>query len=134
MSQSQKSRLREAILSADDLPRESVECPEWGETLLVRTLTGAERDTFENSVVQASRGKGIDLRGLKVKLVQLTLVTEDGEQLFESGDQLLLNGKSSRVIDRIFQVAQRLNGLSAEDADEMVGNSGSDQNASSGSA
>ena len=134
MSQSQKSRLREAILSADDLPRESVECPEWGETLLVRTLTGAERDTFENSVVQASRGKGIDLRGLKVKLVQLTLVTDDGEQVFESGDQLLLNGKSSRVIDRIFQVAQRLNGLSAEDADEMVGNSDGDQNASSGIA
>ena len=134
MSQSQKQRLREAILSADDLPRESVECPEWGETLLVRTLTGAERDIFENSVQSATRGKGLDLRGLKVKLVQLTLVTEDGEQLFESGDQLLLNGKSSRVIDRIFQVAQRLNGLSAEDADEMVGNSGSDQNASSGSA
>ncbi len=134
MSQSQKQRLREAILSADDQPRESVECPEWGQTLLVRTLTGAERDTFENSVQQASRGKGIDLRGLKVKLVQLTLVTDDGEQVFESGDQLLLNGKSSRVIDRIFQVAQRLNGLSAEDADEMVGNSGSDQSASSGSA
>ncbi len=134
MSQSQKSRLREAILSADDLPRESVECPEWGETLLVRTLTGAERDIFENSVQSATRGKGLDLRGLKVKLVQLTLVTEDGEQLFESGDQLLLNGKSSRVIDRIFQVAQRLNGLSAEDADEMVENSDGDQNASSGIA
>ncbi len=124
MSQSQKQKIRDSILTADDLPRESLEVPEWGQTLHVRTLTGVEREDFENVVQAASTGKGgMDLRGLKIKLVTLTLCTEDGELLFDSTDQLLLNGKSASAIDRIFQVSQRLSGLSSEDADEMVENS-----------
>ncbi|MCH7706711.1 MAG: hypothetical protein IIB33_06655 [Chloroflexi bacterium] len=135
MSQSQKEKIRETILASNDLPKQSVECPEWGQTLHVRTLTGSERDDFENTVQSASKGKGgIDLRGLKIKLVLLTLCDEDGELLFDATDALVLNSKSSKVIDRIFQVSQQLNGLTAEDVDEMVKNSDGDQTAASGSA
>lgn len=110
-------------------------CPEWDLTLWVRTLTGAERDDFENMVSSAgSGGKSMDLRGLKVRLVQLTTVTEDGEQVFDAVDQVVLNGKSSRVIDRLFQVSQRLSGLTSEDVEEMVGNSETVPVAASGSA
>ncbi len=134
MSQSQKEKIRETILASDDLPRESLNVPEWGMDLHVRTLTGAEREDFENVVQRASAGKGgMDLRGLKIKLVLLTLCTEDGELVFDSTDQLLLNGKSASAIDRIFQVSQRLSGLTNEDADEMVGNSGSVPAVASGS-
>ncbi len=124
MSQSQKEKIRETILASDDLPRESINVPEWGMDLHIRTLTGAEREDFENVVQHASAGKGgMDLRGLKIKLVLSTLCTEDGELVFDSTDQLLLNGKSASAIDRIFQVSQRLSGLTNEDADEMVENS-----------
>ena len=134
MSQSQKDKIRTSILASDDLPRESMECPEWGQTLHVRTLTGAGRDEFENTVQSASKGKdGLDLRGLKIKLVLLTLCDDDGELLFDATDALVLNSKSSKVIDRIFQVAQKLNGLTADDVDEMVGNSDGGQAAASGS-
>ena len=134
MSQSQKEKIRATILESDDLPREKVECPEWNQTLHVRTLTGAEREEFETVVTKASNAKGgLDLRGLKIKLVLLTLCDEDGELLFDSTDQLVLNAKSSRVIDRIFQVSQRLSGLTNEDAEEMVKNSDSGQAAASGS-
>ncbi len=34
----------EEILGADDLPTEVVPVPEWDGTVIVRTLTGAERD------------------------------------------------------------------------------------------
>ena len=135
MSQSQKDKIRTSILASNDLPRESLECPEWGQTLHVRTLTGAERDEFENTVQSASKGKGgLDLRGLKIKLVLLTLCDDHGDLLFDATDALVLNSKSSKVIDRIFQVAQKLNGLTADDVDEMVGNSDGGQAAASGSA
>ena len=134
MSQSQKEKIRETILASSDLPQQSVECPEWGQTLNVRTLTGSERDDFENAVQSAGKTKGgMDLRGLKIKLVLLTLCDEDGELLFDATDALVLNSKSSKVIDRIFQVAQKLNGLTAEDAEEMLGNSDGAQSAASGS-
>ena len=135
MSQSQKDKIRTSILASDDLPRESLECLEWRQTLYVRTLTGAERDEFENAVQSASKVKGwLDLRGLKIKLVLLTLCDDHGELLFDATDALVLNSKSSKVIDRIFQVAQKLNGLTADDVDEMVGNSDGGQAAASGSA
>ena len=134
MSQSQRDQIRDAILSSNDLPSEKVECPEWGQTLQVRTMTGAEREDFETVVQRASSSKGgLDLRGLKIKLVTLTLCTEDGELLFDATDQIVLNGKSAMVIDRIFQVSQRLSGLTNEDAEEMVKNSDSGQAAASGS-
>ena len=135
MSQTnQRQAIRETILQAVDLPKQSVECPEWGQTLNVRTLTGNERDDFENAVQTASKNKGgIDLRGLKIKLVLLTLCDEDGELLFDATDALVLNSKSSKVIDRIFQISQRLNGLTAEDTEEMLGNSDGAQSADSGS-
>ena len=134
MSQSQRDQIRDAILSSNDLPSEKVECPEWNQTLHVRTLTGAEREEFETVISRATSNKsGLDLRGLKIKLVLLTLCDEDGELLFDSTDQLVLNAKSSRVIDRIFQVSQRLSGLTNEDAEEMVKNSDSGQAAASGS-
>ena len=97
-------------------------------------MTGAEREDFETVVQRASSSKGgLDLRGLKIKLVTLTLCTEDGELLFDATDQIVLNGKSAMVIDRIFQVSQRLSGLTNEDAEEMVGNSDSPQAVASGS-
>jgi len=136
MSQTnQRQAIRETILQADDLPRESVECPEWGQTLHVRTLTGTERDDLENAVQSASKTQGgMDLRGRKIKLVLLTLCDDDGELLFDAADALVLNRKSSKAIDRIFQVSQRLNGLTAEDAEELLGNSGGGQSVGSGSA
>ncbi len=134
MSQSQKEKIRETILASSDLPQQSVECPEWGQILNVRTLTGAERDDFENAVQSAGKTKGgMDLRGLKIKLVLLTLCDEDGELLFDATDALVLNSKSSKVIDRIFQVAQKLNGLTAEDTEELLGNLDGAQSAASGS-
>jgi len=42
---------RDAILEAQDLQHEEVYIPEWGGSVRVRTLTGAERDAFEQSIV-----------------------------------------------------------------------------------
>ena len=110
------------IFAADDLPTEDIDIPEWGGVLTVRTLTGAERDEFENIFV-GQTGKKLDIRGLKARMVQLTVQNGDGHLMFGKADIPKLNSKSASVIDRIFQVSQKLSGLTTEDAEELAGNS-----------
>jgi len=53
------SNLRELILAVSDLPSESLPIPEWGMSLNVRAMTGAERDAFEADNYKRSK-KGAD--------------------------------------------------------------------------
>lgn len=114
---------RDAILQAQDLPTEDVEVPEWGGTVRVRALTGAERDAFEQSVVEM-RGKStrMNLKNIRAKLVALTVVDEDGKRVFSDEDAELLGRKSAAALNRVFEVAQRLSGLRPEDVEELAGN------------
>ena len=118
------SNLSDKIFAVQDLDREEVKIPEWsnGEplTLYVRTMTGGERDEFEHCILQKSRGGAItDARGIKSKLVVATLVDADGVSVFEGSDIERLESKSAAVIDRLVGVAQRLNGLTDKDVDEL---------------
>jgi len=115
---------RDAILQADDLPRELVEVPEWSGSVYVRALTGIERDAFEQSVVeQKGKSTKMNLRNIRAKLVALTAVDEEGKRLFTDDDAALLGKKSAAALDRVFDVAQRLSGLRQEDVEELAGNS-----------
>jgi hypothetical protein len=118
---------REEILAlAGKLQREEVHVPEWDAHVLVTELTAAERDEFEASVVKR-RGRGefdVVMRGLRAKLVALTVIDENGNRIFNEADQEALCRVGSHAIDRIFSVAQRLSGLTKEDLDELAGKSG----------
>ena len=43
---------REQILKADDMTTERVPVPEWGGEVLVKSLTGRQRDEFEGSMIE----------------------------------------------------------------------------------
>jgi hypothetical protein len=115
---------REQILQADDLPFEDVEVPEWGGTVRVRTLSGQERDAFEASITE-QRGRNIRIRpeNIRARLVALSVVDEEGQQLFDESDIRRLGAKSAKALDRLFSVAQRLSGISNEDVEELAKNS-----------
>ncbi len=123
---------RDEILQAQYLPTEQVHVPEWGGDVLVRALTGAERDAFEQSIVD-QRGKDtrMNLRNIRAKLVALTVVDGDGKRLFSDADAKLLGQKSASALDKIFEVAQRLSGLRDEDVEELAKNSDDGLNAGS---
>lgn len=114
---------RDDILMAQDLPTERVAVPEWGGEVIVRGLTAAERDAFEQSIVE-TRGKNtrMNLKNIRAKLVAMTVVDEQGDRIFSDEDAELLGKKSAAALDRIFAVAQRLSGLRPEDVDELAGN------------
>jgi hypothetical protein len=116
------------ILAKDDLKTEDLFVVEWDAWVKVRTLNASERDWFEASTVQRN-GKKVttNLQNIRARLCLLCMVGEDGERLFQQEDEFPLGGKSAAALDRIFQVAQRLNGLRDEDVDELAKNSNGDQ-------
>jgi hypothetical protein len=101
---------KDAILAADDLPKERVNVPEWGGDVFVRTMTGTDRDAFEASLI----GNDGRLENVRARLVSLTICSESGERLFSDDEIASLGSKSAKALDRLFAVSQRLNGIGAE--------------------
>lgn len=125
---------RDEILNAPDIKTEKVEVPEWGGEVLVRALSGAERDRFEASIISAHGKKTRrDLRNIRAKLVALCVVDEQGRKLFSEADIEALGKKNAAALDRVFSVAQRLSAVSEDDVDEMIENFGDGQSDDSGS-
>ena len=113
------------ILEAVDIVTEEVAVPEWAGSVLVKAMTGAERDAFEESVLRKSAAGGYEtiMTNMRAKLLVRTLVDADGEQLFAAEDVAALGEKSAEVLDRLFDVASRLSGVSADDVEELAKNS-----------
>lgn len=122
---------RDLILKADDIHAEEVRVPEWADpetgadTVLVRGLTGRERDEYETAMVER-RGKQYvpNPVNVRARLVVRCVVGEDGQRLFADGDADELGAKSGAAVNRVYAVAARLSGLSDEDAEELAENFG----------
>lgn len=111
------------ILGATDLKSEDVSVPEWGGTIKIRTMTAKERDSFEAGLVRGDgKARKTDFTNFRAKLVALTAVDEGGNRLFTDAEADQLGEKAAAPMQRAFEVAQRLNGLSQADVDELTKN------------
>lgn len=114
---------KEQIKSVSDLETQDVKVPEWGGTVRLKSLTGAERDRFEASVVQGQgRNTTVNMQNLRAKLVAQSAISEDGKALFTEEDVKWLGEKSAKALNRLFNAAQQLSGLSESDVKELAGN------------
>ena len=117
---------RDAILGASDLKTEDVMVPEWGGVVRVRMMTARDRDSYESSFLSVQNGKVVQnmdgIRLARARLLALTVVGEDGKPLFTESDVEALAGKSAAAVQRVFEVAQRLNKVSDDDVKELAGN------------
>ena len=126
---------RDAILAAPDMLTEEVPVPEWGGTVLVRGLTGTERDAFEEEMITGKgKNRDVNLSNFRARLIVKSVVDKGGKRLFTQADMVALGGKSAAAIQRVFQVAMRLSGMSEEDVEELTKNSEPGQSDSSTSA
>jgi hypothetical protein len=114
---------RDAILKANDLPLEVVEVPEWGGSVCVRGMTGAERSRFEQSVTKI-QGKNVtvNLDNVPARIAVMCTVDEAGERLFTDNDLAELGAKSASALNRIMEVAMRLSGLSNAEIEAIAKN------------
>src|SRR6266704_1000355 len=115
---------RERILAVPDITTEAVDVPEWGGAVTVRGLTGDERDDFEATCVKGrGRKTEVNLRNFRAKLVARSCVAADGvSRLFSDEDAAALGKKSGAAINRVFEVAARLSGLTDADMEELAKN------------
>lgn len=120
---------RDGILAVSDLTTETVPVPEWGGEVIIRGLTGDELDAYQASRRQF-RNAGTPQQELiyvqdnaRASLLAKCLVDEDGERLFTDQDAGELGQKNGKVLDRLYDVAARLSGLSGEEQEAMEGNS-----------
>ena len=101
-----------------------MDVPEWGGTVLIAAMTGAQRDAWEQSLV-ARGGQGaarINIDNVRARLVAYCAVDEDGKRLFSDGDASMLGEKSGAALERCARVAQRLNGLTEQAMEDARGN------------
>jgi hypothetical protein len=104
------------ILAAKDVKlSEAVPVPEWGGDVYIRTISGTERDKFEEAYSEQK------MKAFRVRFLVLTLADESGERLFGDADIDALGGKSSVVINRLFDKAWQHNAFT-DAAVEALGN------------
>jgi len=113
---------RDDILKAADNEPEEVDVPEWGGSVLVRGMTGRERDAFEVSLLAPGRGgrRQVDPANVRAKLVARCCVDDDGNRLFTDADVAELGGKSAAAVDRVYAVAARLSGMGTDEQEELT--------------
>jgi hypothetical protein len=119
------------IRTADDIQEEDVEVPEWGGKVRVRGMTGTQRDKWENDLLRVRGNKrSLDLQNARARLVARTCV----QPVFSVADAEWLGMKSAAALERVFDVARRLSGLTDTDIEELTKDLGEEQSVSSGSA
>lgn len=129
---------RDAIFAVSDIVTEYVEIPEWKGGVYVRSMTGKERDEFEESIMvdkrERTKGGGTrltrqaSLSNFRAKLAARVTYDADGNRLFTDADIPRLGTKSSGALQRIVKKAQELSGMTDEDVEDMVEELGEDRN------
>lgn len=119
---------RDSILNKPpQFPREEVPVPEWGGSVMVRCLSGAERDKLE---VEWESTRRVNFRA---RLVAYATCDDQGKPLFLPNDIPSLGQQPASALSRICDVAFRLNAFTRADVEELEKNSGTDPSAASSS-
>lgn len=96
--------LRNLILAADDLKTKVVPVKEWNLELIVRELSGGERDE-----VFRLHGQSADIKAV-CRTIELGAVDEEGNRVFEDGDAEKLAGKSDAALTKLYSEIMKLSG------------------------
>ncbi len=111
----------ENILAAEDaVPPVKVSIPEWGGDAYIRVMSGCERDQWELLAEEGIKKK--THANIRASLLVATLCNKDGKRLFGHGQADALGKKSSIVIDRLFDISQKINQLKESDIDDLEKN------------
>lgn len=116
---------------------EPIPVPEWGEgwVVHVRSISGDEHAEWQE-LVNAQRGKDkrVNPKGLKAALLVRTVCDDKGNRLFNSEDASWLGGKSSAVINRLWDRTCELNGMGDDAQKKLEKNSEPTPTSASGSS
>lgn len=102
------------ILAADDLSPEPVDVPEWGGSVMVRSLTAHEADSVMFAVLgRDGKPDPSKMAGVAERVVAFALVNEDGSSLLTKAQAAALAKKNGAVIRRLSAFVLAKSGLGA---------------------
>lgn len=101
------------IRNCDDLTIEQVEVLEWGGSVHVRAFTGKQRDDLERQYSEDKKQPA----NLRAQVAARSVCDEKGKLLFSDKDIKSLGEKNAQALERIFDVAMRLSGMTPEDVE-----------------
>lgn len=119
---------KDKLLAKSVLSIEKVELGE-GSYVFVREMTGRERDAFEGLILKEVTVDGKTeysrkMEDFRAKLSVATVCDEKGELLLGMDDyETLSMNMAASKLEKIVNVAQRLNKITEEDKDALVKNS-----------
>lgn len=108
---------KEQILSAKDSKHKDIDVPEWGGKVRVSVMSGVARDQFE-SLVLADEDNG----NRRAKYLSACIVDDNGDLMFTDKEVEALGRKSAKALDRLFDVALELNGITEDSVEEAEKN------------
>lgn len=117
---------KDQINAADDRNWEDVPVTEWGGEVRLLGLSGTERNAYQASLVVLGPNGSVQRMNLAdqtAKLLAKAIVDEDFKRLYTDKEVAKLGAKNGAVLQRLFEVAQRLSGLRKEDVEAKAGNS-----------
>ncbi len=97
--------------------RRQVEVQIDGRALILRELTGTERDRYETSLVNFVDDKPvINRENVKAKLVHVALCDPDGRPAYDNVKQV--GELPAHVLNELYDEANRLSGMKEDSVDE----------------
>ena len=113
--------LKDRILAAGKMKASELHAVKvWSEDAFIRRMTGTERDAFEASIFDAA-GK-MNKQMFRAKLLVKTLADDQGARLFGDDEITALSELPSDELVRLYDIAEKLNGLSKADVDALTKN------------
>lgn len=114
---------KDQILGTSDREFKEVEVPQWGGSVRIGTMTAAERDAFETSMIPEKGKKQSDkMANFRARFVARCIVDSEGQPVFTAADVAQLGGKSANVLSFLFDECRKLNGMTDKDVEELEGN------------
>jgi hypothetical protein len=107
---------REEILQVKDLREEEIEIPEWGGSIVVRSLSGNARQKLVMNCMDKA-GK-MDIQ----KLYPMLLIAGCVEPQFTKADTDGLNEKSAAALEKAGKAIMKLSGMALEDIEQAEKN------------
>lgn len=94
------------IMRAPDHRTQTIEVPEWGGAVRLRTITIEERERWEQHVKD-----DIDQGRLYARFVALCMVDENDQRIVPEAQLEFFARRAAGPMKRVFDAAQKLNGI-----------------------
>lgn len=118
---------KKQIISAEDIQLIPIEVPEWQGTVYLKSISGKERDYFENIIFDTNSSTTVRLKNFRARFLVKSICYKDGTLIFTDEEAETLGAKNGAVIDRLYEKAQEISGMRKKDINQMGNASGSDK-------